>query len=301
MRLAFCGTPTVALPTLDLLADHVRVVLTRPPTPRGRGRQLRPSPVEERARRLGIPVATPEAPGEIRGALVAHGPLDAVAVVAYGLLIPPDALAVPRRGFVNLHFSLLPRWRGAAPVQRALLAGDRTTGVSIMRIDEGLDTGPLLAVSATMVGSEEDAGSLTARLAETGARLMREVLAGWVEGSVVEVAQPREGATTAPKITDADRRLAFDQPPEAFVRRVRAMAPTPGAVARHRGAYLKVLAARPAAGEADPGELIFDGKHLYCGVAGGSVELVTVQPAGKPPMSGAAWARGRREGLGRLE
>ncbi|GIU93424.1 MAG: methionyl-tRNA formyltransferase [Acidimicrobiia bacterium] len=294
MRLAFCGSPGWAVPALDELSPHLRLVVTRPPAPRGRGRKVGPSPVEARARELGLPVVTPGDQAELTAALEEASPLDAAVVVAYGMIIPGETLRIPRRGFLNLHFSLLPRWRGPEPVRRALLAGDDTTGVSVMSLDEGVDTGGVLAMWATRIGPAEDAGSLTDRLARWSAPLGAETVESWVSGGLTAVAQPGEGATYAHKIRQEERRLHPDQTPESFVRTVRAMAPAPGAVARVGDGPLKVLAAAVSNGDLAPGELRLDGDRLLCGLVGGVVELKVVQAPGKRPMSGAAWARGRR-------
>jgi methionyl-tRNA formyltransferase len=250
---------------------------------------------------LGIPVEQPERAADLADALVRHAPLDVAVVVAFGMLVPPTALAVAASGMVNVHFSILPRWRGAAPVQWALLAGDDRTGVTVMRMDEGLDTGPVIAVRSTAFGPGETAGEALDRLAVTGAELLSAVLPGYVAGRIPTAPQPSTGVTVAPRIGPDDARLRFGEAPEGFVRRVRAMSPRPGAFALLDGARMRVLAATVTDGDLEPGRLAVgrDGT-LTCGCGGGSVVLDVVQPEGRRAMSGADWARGRHGDPGRL-
>lgn len=300
-RVAFLGTPQVAVPTLRRLAAaaDLQVAVTRPDRPRGRSGTPQPSPVKLAALDLGIPVVQPGRRSDLEAALAEHGPLDLAVVVAFGMILPARLLDLPGAGFLNAHFSVLPRWRGAAPVQRAVLAGDRRTGVSVMRLDAGLDTGPVLAIRSTAIGDEETAGELLARLAGTAAELVVELLDAYLTGRVVATPQPG-GASAAPKLTADDARLRLDESPEQFVRRVRAMSPAPGAAGQVGGEGFKVLRARVAAGSAPSGALAVEGGRLLCGTGGGRVELEVVQPAGRRPMPGSAWASGRRGELGRL-
>jgi methionyl-tRNA formyltransferase len=300
-RVAFLGTPQVAVPTLRRLAAaaDLRVAVTRPDRPRGRSGTPQPSPVKHAALDLGIPVVQPGRRSELEAALAERGPLDVAVVVAFGMILPARLLDLPGAGFLNAHFSILPRWRGAAPVQRALLAGDRRTGVSVMRLDAGLDTGPVLAIRSTGIGDEETAGELLGRLAGTAAELVVELLDPYLTGRVVATPQPG-GGSAAPKLTAEDSRLRLDESPEQFVRRVRAMSPAPGAAGQVGGEGFKVLRARVAAGSAPSGGLAVEGGRLLCGTGGGRVELEVVQPAGRRPMAGIAWASGRRGELGRL-
>lgn len=297
MRLAFMGTPEFAVPALDALvaAGHeVAMVYTQPPRPGNRGR-ITPSPVQRRAEALGLPVRTPE---RLRGAdeaaaVVALG-LDAAVVAAYGLILPRAILEAPRRGCFNIHASLLPRWRGAAPIQRAILAGDAETGVTIMRMEAGLDTGPMLAKAATAIDAKT-AGALAAELAAMGARLMVDALARLDQ--LVESPQDDSLATYAARIAKAEARIDWHQPADAVERLVRAMNPAPGAWFLAGDQRVKLLAAAVAAGPAEgsPGRLHPDAT-VACGE--GALRLLLVQPAGRPAMPAEAWLRGARLGTG---
>jgi methionyl-tRNA formyltransferase len=232
---------------------------------------------------------------------------DAIVVVAYGEILTPDVLDIPRLGAVNVHFSLLPRWRGAAPVQRTILEGDGVTGVTVMLMDEGMDTGPILASVETAIDPEEDAATLGARLAELGAPLLVETLRGLNEGTVDPRSQDHPGATYAPKLLPEERTIDWRQPADAIVRKVRAFAPDPGAVTTFRRGRLKVLVARAHPGPG--GQMLSDAPGLGAVLGGdgnprvrafpGLVELVEVAPAGRRRMSGEDWARGAR--IERLE
>lgn len=295
-RVVFFGTPEEAVPTLDAVAERydVRLVVTQPDRPRGRSGTPHPPPVKEEAIHLGLPVAQPERSADVVDALAAVGEFDLGVVVAYGRLLRPEVLALPVRGVLNVHFSLLPRWRGAAPVARALMAGDTMTGVTIIRLDEGLDTGPVLTAQLVDVHPSEDAGALSARLAVLGARLLVTVIPGYLSGEAVPVPQSDEGATYADKLTPADRPLAGIGDPSEFLARVRGLAPDPGAVLDIDGEPHKVLAAR-LSGEAPPEGTwtLRDGVPVV-GVGDRGVALVALQPPGGRPMGGEAWARGRR-------
>jgi methionyl-tRNA formyltransferase len=303
VRVVFLGNDRWSVPTLEALDDADGIVLelaiTNPPRPAGRGARLRPTPVAEAARGRGIRLAeldgVRDGPG--LGLIQESGP-DAIVVVAYGQLLPPEVLDVPPLGTLNLHLSLLPRWRGAAPVQRAILEGDDVTGVSVMLLDEGLDTGPVLASLEEPIRSDDDAGSLGDRLARLGARLLVEQLRALQAGTADPVAQDDAAATFAPKPRPEERVIDWMDAADRIVRRVRAFAPTPGARTTFRNAPLKVLraAALDDADEADRlGEirLAHDGVPVVAASAG-SVALLEVAPAGRARMPGADWARGAR-------
>lgn len=308
MRVAFLGNDTWSIPPLRALVDapdiEVELVLTNPPRPAGRGSQLTPTSVADAAGEMDLPLLQVDRvrDGEGFEALDSLDP-DAIVVVAYGEILTPDVLDIPRLGAVNVHFSHLPRWRGAAPVQRAILGGDEVTGVTVMLMDEGLDRGPILAFSETTIGSDEDAGSLGARLSELGAPLLVETLRGLDEGTVEPRSQDHTAATYAPKVLPEERTIDWTGPADSIVRRVRAFAPDPGAVTTFRQGRLKVLVAR-AHPESGGGRMIADapGPGAVLGGDGnprvqgwpGLVELVEVAPAGRKQMSGAEWARGAR-------
>jgi methionyl-tRNA formyltransferase len=223
--------------------------------------------------------------------------------VAFGLLIRPDALVVPDAGFVNVHFSLLPRWRGAAPVQRAMLAGDRRSGVTLMQLDEGLDTGPTLATLSTGIGRNETGGVLTRRLSALGADLVRRHLAPIVAGSITPVPQPVSGVTLAPKLDSSDRRFIAGTDAKTLRRSIMAMAPAPGLTADLAGRPVKLLQAGDVRDGTDlpPGALeVIDGR-LWCSAEDGRVEILLIQSAGRRPVTGIDWARGQAPALGRLE
>ncbi len=295
MRLAFMGTPEFAVPALDALVDaghEVAAVYTQPPRPGNRGR-LTASPVQQRAEALGLPVRSPERlRGPDEAAAFAALEADAAVVAAYGLILPPSILEAPRRGCFNIHASLLPRWRGAAPIQRAILAGDSETGVTIMRMEPGLDTGPMLLKAATPI-ARKTAGMLTAELAATGARLMVDALA--CLDRLVPEAQDEALATYAAKIDKAEARIDWTSTACDIERLVRAMPPAPGAWFMAGGQRVKLIAADVADTETagQPGRL---GKAGVVACGSGALRLVTVQPAGRPTMAAEAWQRGARLG-----
>ncbi|MDR9450209.1 MAG: methionyl-tRNA formyltransferase [Acidimicrobiia bacterium] len=298
---AFLGTPAAAIPSLVALASRtdVKLVITRPDRPRGRSSRARPSPIKEAATELDLRIAQPFRREELEAVLAGAAPFDVGVVVAYGLIVSPSGLAIPRRGFVNVHFSLLPRWRGAAPVERAILAGDTTSGVTLMVMDEGLDTGPILASQPATIGPGETAGELTVRLAHLGAGLLSEHLIPFSEGNLVARPQASEGVTYADRITTAEAVVEATRPAADLLRAVRAYSPRPGA--RLAGGDFKVWEAAPTEVGAMPaGHLHFDGRRLLMGTGDLPIELVEVQSAGGKRMSGAAWARGRQGDLGRL-
>jgi methionyl-tRNA formyltransferase len=292
MRIAFMGTPEFAVPTLEALlaAGHdVAAVYCQPPRPAGRGKALRPSAVQLRAEAAGIEVRAPltlRDPGE-QAAFAALG-LDAAIVAAYGLILPKAILEAPRLGCVNVHASLLPRWRGAAPIQRAILAGDALTGITIMQMEEGLDTGPMLATMATPI-ERKTAGELNAELGRLGAEWMVEVLARW--DGIGPRAQPEDQATYAPKISKEETRLDFARPAAEVERQVRAFNPAPGAWFEAGGERIKLLAAEPVDASGEPGEVLPDkGLTIACGEH--ALAALLVQRAGRAPMSGPELLRG---------
>ena len=299
MRLLFAGTPEAALPSLRTLLDsHHEVVgvLTRADAPSGRGRRLRPSPVKALALDAGVPVLTPRTlrDAAVQEELRALAP-DAAPVVAYGNLVPAPALAIPTLGWVNLHFSLLPAWRGAAPAQRAVLAGQERTGMSVFRLDEGLDTGEVITTAETEIGPHETAGELLARMAEDGAALLLEALDALEAGTARLTAQDDAAATHAAKLTPAEARIDWTRPAAEVCALIRGMSPDPGAWTLLGGERFKVLGtveppADPPA--AAPGELVATKRHLLVGTGTTPLALGTVAPAGKRAMAGADWARG---------
>ncbi len=299
-RLAFLGTPGAAVPTLAALAARFDVVLaiTQPDRPRGRSGTPAPSPVKEAATRLGIPVAQPGDRTGIAAALGDARPLDLAVVVAYGRILDDAALETPRLGMLNVQVSLLPRWRGAAPVARAILEGDATTGVTIIRLDQGLDTGPVLTAQAIDVLPGETAGELTDRLAAAGAALLSGVLEDYASGELVPVPQSDEGVTYATKIEPGDRPIRVADPAHEAVRRVLALSPRPGATLSIDDVTHRVVRASLHPGQVDPGTWqAIDGSPVV-GFVGGAVELVELQPPGKRTMTGSSWLAGRRRASG---
>ncbi|PWJ51171.1 methionyl-tRNA formyltransferase [Quadrisphaera granulorum] len=322
MRIVFAGTPAVAETALEALlaSDHEVVgVVSRPDTVAGRGRRALQSPVVVRALAAGLPVLQPTRASDpdFLAGLAALEP-DCCPVVAYGALLPRPVLDVPRLGWVNLHFSLLPAWRGAAPVQRAVMAGDDVTGTTTFLLEEGMDTGPVLGTTTTSIGPRETSGELLARLAVDGAKLLVATLDGLEAGALVPVPQPAEGVSLAPKVTVEDARVRWDEPAFAVDRRVRGVTPAPGAwttVARpgaEPGEVVERLKIGPveplppvalataSAPRLAPGELLVQGQEVLVGTATVPVRLGEVQPAGKRAMPAAAWARGARLGAGEV-
>lgn len=297
IRAAFFGTPAAAVPVLAAVAEiaDVALVVTRADKPAGRSMRPEPPPVKEAAADWGLPLAQPDRAGEVAARLADLG-VDVAVLAAYGQIIRPRLLGTPRRGFVNVHFSLLPRWRGAAPVERAILAADATTGVSLMAMDEGLDTGAVIATVATPIRPGERAGELTARMASLGARLTADHLAGYVAGDVAASPQDDAAATTAPRLLVAEARLDPRATPEALGRMVRAFHPRPGAWMTVEGGRFKVIRAHPGRMEVEvaTGAIELVEGRVLLGAAVGTLELVEVQPAGKPAMPALAWMNGRR-------
>ncbi|WP_018686171.1 methionyl-tRNA formyltransferase [Actinokineospora enzanensis] len=301
MRLVFAGTPEVALPSLRAFIasprHEVAAVVTRPDAPAGRGKKLHRSPVAELADEHGIEVLTPEtaAEPEFLDRLRAIAP-DCCPVVAYGALLRRAALAVPVHGWVNLHFSLLPAWRGAAPVQAAVWHGDEITGASTFRIVKALDAGPVYGVLTEPVRPDDTAGALLDRLAEAGAGLLASTVDGIEDGALTAVPQPEDGVSYAPKITVEDAGIDFTQPGQAVDRRVRAVTPDPGAWVPFRGERLKLGPVTRAESDTAlaPGEILVERKRVLVGTASWPVALGEVQAQGKKRMPAPDWARGSR-------
>lgn len=288
MNIIFMGTPPFAVPTLDALVaagHHIVAVYTRAPQPAGRGKALAKSAVHLRADALGLPVRTPATlrDAAAQADFAALG-ADVAVVAAYGLLLPQAVLDAPARGCLNVHASLLPRWRGAAPIQRAILAGDAETGVTIMAMEAGLDTGPMILAEAVPV-AEKTAGALTGELAGLGARLMVTALAG----ELAATPQPADGVTLAPKISKAEARLDFTQPAAALARAVRAFNPAPGAWCEIGGERIKILAAHVGPGALPPGQI---GPGLAIGTGDAVLQPDIVQRPGRPAMPIAALLNG---------
>ncbi|MFT8330837.1 MAG: methionyl-tRNA formyltransferase [Bifidobacterium psychraerophilum] len=314
MKLLFAGTPDVAVPSLRALAadtEHFEVVavLTRPDAPQGRGRRLMPSPVKQAAIELGIPVieSDPKQPGfvdELRetGAQMA-------AVVAYGKILKQGVLDALEHGWFNLHFSLLPQWRGAAPVQRAIWSGDTLSGATVFRITAGMDTGPIIAQSTVEIGMHETAGELLERLAQDGSQLLQMALRTVVDGTALPIEQPQGAYERAEKITVADAHIRFEAPAFAVDRQIRACTPEPGA-------WCELVSSQDAAGmtlhvlqgsiadqnepqlpeQLPPGHLAVSKQHVWVGTLTGAYELISVKPQGKRGMKAADWARGAHLG-----
>ena len=296
LRLAFMGAPDFALPSLQALADaghEIAAVYAQPPRASGRGHQARPGPVHALALARGWPARTPASLKEpAEQAAFADFSLDVAVVAAYGLILPPALLAAPRFGCVNVHASLLPRWRGAAPIQRAILAGDAETGVTIMQVDEGLDTGPLLLAEAVPIAAAETAETLHDRLAVLGARLIVEALEGLAAGRLRARPQPADGVTYAAKLQRGEGRLDWRRPAAELERAVRAFTPWPGAEFEVNDTHIKVLTAEAVAGDsaAAPGTVLDAQLTVACGE--GALRLRKVQRAGKAALDAAAFLRG---------
>ena len=291
MRIIYMGTPDFAVPALDALAaagHDIVAVYSQPPRPAGRGKALRPSPVHARAQEMGVEVRTPVSlKGAEEQAAFAALHADIAVVAAYGLILPRPVLDAPRHGCLNIHASLLPRWRGAAPIQRAILAGDNVTGVTIMAMEAGLDTGPMLAREVTPI-EVKTAGDLTAELAQAGAELMVDVLADL--SACLPMAQPDEGVTYAAKIDKAEARIDFTRDSHAIERQVRAFNPAPGAFFAYGGERFRVLAAHVEHRDGEPGVLLDEALLIGCGA--GSIRPTLIQRAGKGAMAAPDLLRG---------
>ena len=298
MRIVFGGTPDVAVPSLDALADsrhELVAVVTRPDAPRGRGKKLTPSPVAQRAAELDIEVLKPQRPRdeEFVTRLAELAP-DCCPVVAYGALLPQRVLDIPRHGWVNLHFSLLPAWRGAAPVQHAILAGDQITGATTFRIVLELDAGPIFVTVTEPIRPDDTAGDLLHRLSLSGARLLVDTLDGIQNGTLTATPQPETDAPVsyASKINVEDARIDWTQPAEVLDRLIRACAPAPGAWTTFRGERFKINSALISDTVLAPGELQISKRAVRVGTTTQALELAEIQAQGKKPMAAADWARG---------
>ncbi|MAQ36175.1 MULTISPECIES: methionyl-tRNA formyltransferase [Thioclava] len=292
MRVIFMGTPEFSVPVLEALAGahEVVAVYSQPPRPAGRGKKERPSPVHAKAEELGIEVRTPrnfKAP-EDREAFAALN-ADIAVVVAYGLILPQAILDAPAKGCLNIHASLLPRWRGAAPIHRAIMAGDSQTGICIMQMEAGLDTGPVLLREATEIGATETTGELHDRLSAMGARLILDALSEI--DSLILQPQPEDGVTYAAKIDKAEAQVDWTRPADEVIRHINGLSPFPGAWTEIADERIKLLRAAPAEGSGAPGEIL-DGFTIACGT--GALEILEAQRPGKRPMSGADVLRGLR-------
>lgn len=304
MRLLFAGTPQAAVPTLEALlaSDHeVVAVLTRPDARAGRGRNLVPSPVKTRALEAGIEVISdrPKDPGFVEQLRALE--IDCAPVVAYGELLGPQLLGIPAHGWINLHFSLLPAWRGAAPVQRAIMAGDQVTGASTFLIEEGLDTGPVFGTTTETIRPRDTAGDLLERMSVSGAQLMVGTLDAVAQGIISPVPQSTEGISVAPKILVSDALVNWQLPSHIVDRTIRAVSPEPGAwTTLPDGSRLGVgpvsalHASHNFEGQLAPGQVLATKKFVFVGTAGDPVVLGQVTPVGKRPMAAADWARGAR-------
>jgi methionyl-tRNA formyltransferase len=300
MRAVFLGTPAAAVPSLAALMDviDVSLVVTRPDTAKGRSGKPAPPPVKQAAAEWGLPVAQPSDGAGLAEAIVTSG-ADIGIVVAYGRIIDAASLDALRFGFVNVHFSLLPRWRGAAPVERAIAAGDRATGVTLMRLDEGLDTGPVLAAVETPIGPDETGGSLTGRLSYLGAMLIDDALPDYLSGNIEAAPQLRAGVTYARRLERTEGRIEPDAGVVDVERMVRAFNPRPGAwfaledtrIAEHRATIVDHTG--------PPGTLTAVNGDAVLTLGDGAIRLDEIQPAGKARMPGSAWMNGRR-GVGGL-
>lgn len=305
-RVVFLGTPAAAVPTLETLhRDHqVALVVTQPDRPKGRSKKPVPPPVKQFAIEHGLTVAQPASHTELASTIADHAPFAVGVVVAYGRILRQGILETPEHGLVNVHFSLLPRWRGAAPVARALMAGDPMTGVTLIKLDEGLDTGPVITAQAVDIGPQEDAGALTGRLAALGARFLADTIGPYVSGDIAPTPQSDEGATYAEKITSADRPLDVNDTRARFIAKVRGLAPDPAATLMIDGERHKILEAHPAEPSPEPetwvtgsGDTRHEGYPIVT-VGGEGVVIISLQPPGRKPMSGDAWVRGRHSDNG---
>jgi methionyl-tRNA formyltransferase len=296
MRLIFMGTPDFAVPTLLELAGaghEIVGVYTRAAKPAGRGLELQPSPVEREAHRLGLPVLTPTTlkTAEAEAAFRAHN-ADAAVVVAYGLILPKPILQEPRLGCFNVHASLLPRWRGAAPINRAIMAGDAESGITIMQMDEGLDTGAMAMAERVAIGTDMTAGDLHDALARLGADLMLRAIAAAERGSLSLTPQPEAGVTYAAKIGKDETRIDWTKPWKQVHDHIRGLSPFPGAWFEIGGVRVKALRSTRGEGRGAPGTALDDSLTIACG--DGAVRLVQVQRAGKQPMAAEEFLRGTK-------
>jgi methionyl-tRNA formyltransferase len=299
-RIAFLGTPGAAIPTLHSMHDsfEVAIVVTQPDRARGRSGRPVPPEVKESALEMGLKVAQPDSAAGITAALTAAAPLDLAVVVAYGRLLRPETLAVPDLGVLNVHFSLLPRWRGAAPVARALMAGDTMTGVTIIQLDAGLDTGPVLTAQALDIGSHEVAGELTDRLAEVGARLIADTIPGYAGGGLVPVPQSDDGLVYAEKLTDHDRPIDVTGGRGVAHNQIRGLSPSPGATLAIDGQTHKLLRSRPVDLAPEPGRWKGSEEGPVLGFSEGGLLITELQAPGRRKVTGPDWLRGSHAGTG---
>lgn len=292
MRLVFMGTPEFSVPVLDALitAGHdIVAVYCQPPRPAGRGKKETPTPVHQRAAALGLPVRHPTSlKGAEAQADFAALNADIAVVVAYGLILPQAVLDAPKHGCLNIHASLLPRWRGAAPIHRAIMAGDAETGICIMQMEAGLDTGPVLLREATPIGAQETTGQLHDRLSQMGARLIVDALDRLSD--LTPAPQPDEGVTYATKIDKAEAAIDWTRPAIVVDRQIRALSPFPGAWVDHEGQRIKLLASRLADGAGAPGTVLDDALTVACGT--GAVQLLRLQRAGRGAQDASEFMRG---------
>jgi len=303
MRVIFFGTPEFAVPSLDALrrgGHDIAAVVTQPDRPHGRSRsRLVAPPVKEAALAAGIEVLQPERPvGDLFAATLRHTGARLGVVAAYGHILKPDILAIPAAGMINVHASLLPRWRGAAPVQAAILHGDRVTGVSIMRMEAGLDSGPVYLQRELPIAAEDTAGALTARLAELGAEALLEVVDALEGNGPAPVPQVDAEATFAPKVTRAAARVPWERSAVEVALHLRAYDPWPGAWSDGASGELKLFTPRIADGAGQPGEVLEAGPALVVACGEGAVQVAEVQPAGRRRLAAAEWLRGRPLGVG---
>ena len=299
MRIAFAGTPDAAVPTLQALINsphEIAFVITRPDAPKGRGQELTPSPVAQLAATNGLPIIKTS---DLTQMVNQVADLDVVVVVAFGGLVPKNLLDVPKFGWINVHFSLLPHWRGAAPVQHAIMAGDDVTGITTFRIEEALDSGPVLAYITTSIGNNETAGQLLDRLSIEGAQLALATLQGLANHSIHPLAQPLDGVSYAPKITTAVARINWQEPALVIARKIRAMTPSPGAWTmsgqdRFKLAPVKLV---PEVTHLTAGQLAFVDGQVYVGTGSHAVELDQIQLPGKTFTAANNWARNLKSDL----
>jgi methionyl-tRNA formyltransferase len=304
VKLVFAGTPDVAIPSLRLLADsphEIQAVITQPPAPSGRGRKITPSPVEEFAREHSIPVLAPERVIELMDQLIGLSP-DCIPVVAYGQLIPPELLNIPRLGWVNLHFSLLPSWRGASPVQHAIWSGDQFTGCTTFVLDQGMDTGPVLGTMTEVIQPTDTSGDLLNRLASAGAILLRQSLDALESGKLEPQPQGRDGISYAPKIVKANAKVDWRLPALEVDRRIRSCTPAPGAWFSYQTSSgssetvgigpIQLVHEQSADIELAPGHVVVERKRILVGTGSHPVELGQVTPRGRRTMPAADWIRG---------
>jgi methionyl-tRNA formyltransferase len=297
MRIVFMGSPDFALPVLRALTRDYQIVgvVTQPDRASGRGRALKPPPVKTLALELGLPVIQPERlrESDAMEQLRLWSP-ELIVVAALGQILKPDVLDLPPHGCLNVHTSLLPRWRGAAPINAAILYGDEETGVTIMKMDPGLDTGPILSQRALRLRPDDTAGSVTETLSHLGAQLLIETLPDYISGKIQSKPQPEEGVTYAPMLKKEEGRLDFTRPAQELERRVRALKPWPGAFFDWDGGLLKIHRAHVEAGEASVGQRLIHRGQAAVGTVSGLLVLDEVQPAGKKAMSGRAFLMGMR-------